>query len=89
MHESIRSRGHEDIRGRKFEGLAIAAMLEAGIVKPEDKDGNDWAKVAAGEGTHKHIEIATMARKYSIRNERYRGLMSQTHNFIIKIVEDT
>ena len=86
MHESIQSRGHSSIRAKKVKGHATAAMIEAGIVNPEDKDGNDWVDKAAGKGTDKYSKLATVARKYSLLNERYKIFMAKVHAFIIKML---
>ena len=83
----MQSRGHASIRVKKVKGHATAAMLEAGLVEPEDKDGNDWADAAAGKGTNKFSRLATMARKFSIRNERYKKLMASIHKFIITMLK--
>ena len=80
-------RRHESIRATKVKGHATDAMIEAGVERPADKDGNDWADSAAGKGTCKYSEVATMARKYSIRNARYRGLMTQIHHFIVNMLK--
>ena len=85
MHESIQSRGHSSIRAKKVKGHATVAMIEAGTVNPEDKDGNNWTDRAAGTGTDKHTTLATVARKHSLRNERYRIFMAKFHTFIIKM----
>jgi len=87
MNESVQSRGHASIKVKKVKGHAIAAMMEAGLVEPEDKDGNDWADAAAGKGTDKFSRLATMARKFSLRNERYRKLMASIHKFIITMLK--
>ena len=87
MNESIQSRGHESIKAKKVKGHATEAMIEAGLVEPEDKDGNDWADAAAGRGTNKFSRLATMARQISIRHERYRQLMASIHKFIISMLK--
>ena len=87
MHESIQSRNHSSIEAKKVKGHATEAMVEAKLVEPEDKDGNDWADTAAGKGTHKFSPLATIARKFSIRNDRYRNLMSSIHRFIINMLK--
>ena len=68
MHESIQSRGHSSMRAKKVKGHETDTMIEAGLVKPEDKDGNDWADRAAGKGIDKSSRLATVARKYSLRS---------------------
>ena len=62
------------VRAKKVKGHATDAVIEAGLVKPEDKDGNDWADKAAGKGTDNFSKLATVARKYSLRNEGYKYL---------------
>ena len=87
MHESIQSSGHSSIRAKKVRGHATAAMIEVGIVNPQDKDDNDWADEAAGKGTDKDSKLATVARKYSLRNARYRIFMAKVHTFSIKMLK--
>ena len=87
MNESIQSRGHASIKAKKVKGHATEAMIEAGIVEPEDKDGNDWADAAAGKGTDKFTSLATMARKFSLRNDRYKKLMASIHKFIVTMLK--
>ena len=87
MHESIQSRGQSSMRAKNGKGHATNAMIEAGLVKPEDKDGNDWADKAAGKGTDEFPKLATDARKYSLRIERYKLFMANIHAFIIKMLK--
>ena len=63
MHHTIKGRGHASIKGKKVKGHATASMVEAGEVSAEDKDGNDWADLAAGKGTSTCNTLATMAKK--------------------------
>ena len=53
-HQHVVAKGTQAIRITKVKGHATGAMVTAGQVRPQDKEGNDQADAAADEGVREH-----------------------------------
>ena len=82
----IRAKGHKAVRTTKVKGHATDAMIEEGLVRKEDKKGNDEADEAAGKGAKGAQErLADLVATYSGKHKRYKALVERIHVFMLKM----
>ena len=62
-------------------------MIEDGTVKKVDKEGNDQADAAAGNGSKEAQEsLASLVATYSSKQKRYKVLLERIHVFMLKMI---
>ena len=63
-------------------------MVEAGIVRREDKRGNDISDEGANRGAEEtNRKAVAIGYMYSRRHKLYKTFMQQIQNFIIKVTK--
>ena len=67
----IFAKGHKAVRSSKVKGHATEEMIEEGVVRKVDKDGNDQADAAAGKGSKEAQEsLASLVATYSGKHKK-------------------
>ena len=61
-------------------------MIEEGVVRKVDKEGNGQADAAAGKGSKEAQESLASLATYSSRHKRYKALLERTNVFMMKMI---
>ena len=84
----IKTKGHWALKASKVKGHATEEMITEGVVRKEDKAGNDRADEAAGKGAKEAQEsLADLVATYSGKHRGYKALLERIHVFMLKMAE--
>ena len=80
------AKGPRSFRATKVKGHATCDMVDQGLVKSEDKQGNDISDKAADKGAEQtDVIAAAFGYVYAKRHKHYIAFMEMVQRFIITI----
>ena len=80
----MQKKGPESIKTINLKGHATEEMVDKGVVRRVDKNGNDKANEAAGRGSHgEQRRLHALTTLYAERHEAYRIFMGRVQSFLV------